>query len=507
VKLQGIALLDEVESLLRMRDHQTHLELAQALRARGFEVAPEQVDKALRRNPERFHGDRSTLRHWHLVFDRRPAQVELSESNRAPRVLIDQLPSLYPWQEEALQRWSTAGRRGVIEAVTGAGKTLLGVRAALEAAGTARPVLVLVPTTALLLQWQEQLWEAMPGVRVGLVGAGERDELRYKDIIVSTVQSASRQQTELGVSSGGLLIGDEAHRYGAVTFGRALMRGYDWRLGLTATYQRGDEANAKVLDPYFGGVCFRLGYERALLEEAVAPFALELRGVTLDADSEAVYRKNVEIAARARQHLIRRFGLPEQPFTSFLAATVRLSQSPESPPGRAARSYLAAFKAYRTALAEAPAKLEMLRQLAPRVAASSGAIAFTESIASCESAADVLRQHGVLARAVHSELDHDERNALLHQFGTKGLDCLVAPRILDEGIDVPEADLGIIIAASSSRRQMIQRMGRVIRRKADGREACFVILYARGTREDPAQGAHETFLDEVLSVARSVRSC
>jgi superfamily II DNA or RNA helicase len=76
--------------------------------------------------------------------------------------------------------------------------------------------------------------------------------------------------------------------------------------------------------------------------------------------------------------------------------------------------------------------------------------------------------------------------------------------VLDEGVDVPAADLAVVLAASRSRRQMVQRMGRVLRRKDDGRPARLVIVHAVGTVEDPATGAHEGFLDEVLPVALSV---
>ena len=57
---------------------------------------------------------------------------------------------------------------------------------------------------------------------------------------------------------------------------------------------------------------------------------------------------------------------------------------------------------------------------------------------------------------------------------------------------MPDADLGIIVAASRQRRQMIQRMGRVLRPKNDGRLARFAVLYVQGTSEDPALGAHGT---------------
>jgi len=75
---------------------------------------------------------------------------------------------------------------------------------------------------------------------------------------------------------------------------------------------------------------------------------------------------------------------------------------------------------------------------------------------------------------------------------------------LEEGVDVPDADLAIIVAASKQRRQMIQRMGRVMRQKADGRDARFVILYVEDTDEDPRLGAHELFVNELIEVAREV---
>ena len=85
----------------------------------------------------------------------------------------------------------------------------------------------------------------------------------------------------------------------------------------------------------------------------------------------------------------------------------------------------------------------------------------------------------------------------LEDFRTGRTRVLAAPKVLDEGIDVPEADVGIIVAASRSRRQMIQRMGRIIRPKTDGRSASFFVLYVRETAEDPKLGAHSSFLSEM----------
>ena len=66
---------------------------------------------------------------------------------------------------------------------------------------------------------------------------------------------------------------------------------------------------------------------------------------------------------------------------------------------------------------------------------------------------------------------------------------------------MPDADLAVVLAASHSRRQMIQRMGRVLRRKSDGRRARFVIVYVRGSSDDPDDASYEGQHDELLDAA------
>lgn len=95
----------------------------------------------------------------------------------------------------------------------------------------------------------------------------------------------------------------------------------------------------------------------------------------------------------------------------------------------------------------------------------------------------------------------DDRAQGMDDFRSGASQILAAPRLLDEGIDVPEADLGVIVSANRSQRQMVQRLGRVIRKKEDGRHGRLVVLYSKDTVEDPdVQG--EEFLGRVLPFAR-----
>jgi hypothetical protein len=119
--------------------------------------------------------------------------------------------------------------------------------------------------------------------------------------------------------------------------------------------------------------------------------------------------------------------------------------------------------------------------------------------------ADILADAGVSVEPIHSDLTRTERDERLGRLRRGRIKALVAPAILDEGIDVPDVDLGIVMGGSKSRRQMIQRMGRVLRLKQDGRRATFVVVYARHTSEDlsVSDGA-EGCLDLIVGSADTV---
>ena len=189
---------------------------------------------------------------------------------------------------------------------------------------------------------------------------------------------------------------------------------------------------------------------------------------------------------------------------SRLVDVSRLADGGEGEATVKANTYLNAFSRRRQLLAETTAKHDLLNDLIPAVRAAKRALVFTERQEATEDAAEILGWQGIRAGAVHAGLPATARRALVAQFAQGSLSVLCAPRILDEGVDVPDADLGIILAASQTRRQMVRRMGRVLRRKSDGRFARFVIAYVIGTSEDPMGGAYEAFLEDVTDVADDV---
>ncbi|MCH8989406.1 MAG: hypothetical protein IIA92_11450 [Chloroflexi bacterium] len=244
-----------------------------------------------------------------------------------------------------------------------------------------------------------------------------------------------------------------------------------------------------------------MNYAEAVAHEVTAHFKVALVGVRFD-DAERTKYEDADGQARShRGWLINNAGVTPEPFGTFMAEVQTLSEGGEKKVTRKARAYLSAFSRRRQVLANPVAKIDLVDSLVPAVRLAERVIVFTERVDAAIKTAETFRSRGIRTAAIYSGLSTETRQSLLEQFANGSLHVLCAPKVLDEGVDVPAADLGIILAASQSRRQMIQRMGRVLRRKQDGRFARFVIAYVEDTSEDPANGAHGAFLDDITNVA------
>ncbi len=410
-------------------------------------------------------------------------------------------PELYRWQLDALIAWLRCGRRGVVEAVTGSGKTDVAIAAAADALRRGRFVLVLVPSRVLMQQWHGRLTAAMPERRIGRLGDDGRDVPTDCDVLVATRHSAAAHKPVPHGAAGGLLIADECHGLGGKTLRRALLPQYEERLGLTATLERTDDAVAELLLPYFGGVCFRYGFEQAIADGVCAPPRVAFVGVPLSVEEQAEYTAVEQRLVNARHHLRLVRDMPLEPFGDFLAAVAHLAERDAGADGRAARDYLDAFSKRRQIVAQTSGKYELLGSLAPAIEAADGALVFTETVRAANHAINRLDPL-VSIDVITGSTARGHRREILDDLRDRRLDAVAAPRVLDEGIDVPDANLGVVMSASRTRRQMIQRMGRILRRKRTGVAARFVIMFAKDTLEDPAQRIErDGFLDEIERIA------
>jgi RNA polymerase primary sigma factor len=413
--------------------------------------------------------------------------------------------ALYRWQVDALTTWLNCGRRGVIEAVTGSGKTNLAIAAIIDANRRGLFVLVIVPSRVLINQWHERLTTLIPDCTVGRLGDDHRDHPDDCDVLITTRHSAASHRPLPPDGRAGLLVADECHGYGGGKLRRSLIKEYGERLGLTATLERSDDAVEKVLIPFFGGVCYRYGFGDAIRDGVCAQPRVAFVSVALsESDREEYIAAEAKLVA-SRTILRSIPNMPLDPFGDFLAAVSHLAENDAGPHGTAANDYLKSFSQRREIVAASTSKYEALGEFADTISDADGALIFTETVRAANHAVNRLDPH-INIEIITGDTPRKAREGILDDLRVGSLDAVAAPRVLDEGIDVPNANLGIVVTASRTRRQMIQRMGRVLRRKEQGSGARFVIIFARDTLEDPMiNEERDGFLEEIEQISENSR--
>ena len=363
---------------------------------------------------------------------------------------------LRPYQEAALCAWELSSRRGLIILPTGAGKTRLAVAAM---ARTGLRSLCMVPTRALLEQWVGVVQESYQG-RIGCYGDGERE---LQPVTVATFESAYRHMDRIG-NHFDLLIVDETHHFGCGLRDEALeMTIAAARLGLTATPPRRGEAPER-LRALIGPTVFELA-----VSDLAGSFLAPLETVTLALDLTRDERRDYDRWTELYREPFRRFrrAHPGSSWESFIRMATR------SDDGRRA---LAAWRRSRQLLAYPQAKREALRTLLSRHRAQRVLV----FVADNETAYAVAREH--LIMPFTCDIRRKERVDVLDRFRSGEIQALVSARVLNEGVDVPDAGIGIVVAGRLGEREHVQRVGRLLR-PADGKRALVYEMVVRGTAE------------------------
>ncbi len=394
-----------------------------------------------------------------LVLALRARGIEVTDGARAYTTL-ELVPRIknepFHYQREAIEAWLAHRARGVVVLPTGAGKTFV---ATLAIAAKQRSALVVVPTLDLLNQWYGVLSAAF-GVPVGIVGGGYHD---VNDLTVTTYDSAYLHMERLGARFG-LVVFDECHHVPSPSYALAArMCLAPFRLGLTATPERSDDKGygeaigpivyRKDIDELSGS--FLAAYETVRLE---VPLSTEER--------EAYERDRATYKDFLRANQIR-MSSPDG-WARFLML------SSQSDAGR--RAFLAYRRQRGLALA-APGKLEVLANLL-HAQRSARTIVFTEDNATVY---EISRRF--LLPAITHQTKVKERSRFLAAFNAGELSAIVTSKVLNEGVDVPEANVAVVLSGSGSVREHVQRLGRILR-KREGKRAVLYELVAAGTGEE-----------------------
>jgi superfamily II DNA or RNA helicase len=416
----------------------------------------------------------------------KPAPIEEPKDSGCITVnslpLLPALPhdlELRGYQKDAINAWleATPNGRGIFAMATGVGKTITAMASATQLVRLVeqnnRPLLVVVvvPLVDLVQQWKRDAewfgWH--PAVWHGSSKKSERNYAleifnaaragigRSAEMLITTAASLTPRQTENGPDMDHVLqqqiakhkgyflfIGDELHSLGTKARLAALPQNAGYRLGLSATPKRhGDEEGTEALVDYFGEPVVSIGIKEAIYDhKALVEYVYEPHRIELTPDETIEYRKlSARIAAAYAKG-------DDQLLESLIRLRVRLSQ-------------------------HAAGKLDLLRELLhDGLAAMDGQLVYVAEGKSSDTDAKQLDEVERILRdefnmavgRYYGETPAHEREVLLRQLASGEIQALIAMKCLDEGVDIPCARIGVIMASTQNPRQFVQRRGRILRR-------------------------------------------
>ena len=346
-------------------------------------------------------------------------------------------------------------------------------------------VVIVVPTTALQDQWFEQLrYDLKMGPAVlGRIG-GVRADFDLKHRVVLSVLDSARAKLPVLLDywhSAGeqvLLLIDECHRLGS-TEAKTLLRSPTSRsLGLSATPQLANGSFEPQIEAGLGPVVYELPLRRALDDGLLAPLRLLDIYFHLGPAELHEYR-----AVQAQIGPLKSSLAHDHPELNASGGFLQILAGLASIDERANR-LLGLINQNRRLVANSKERRRIFSELvASGLFDDRRSIVFNETIDQAEGSLKIASNHGLAAVMDHSKLPAAKRTRAIQQFKTGVASTLIAVRTVDEGIDVPEASLAVINSGTLTKRQRVQRIGRVVR-PSGGTTASVISLLAAETTEE-----------------------
>jgi len=452
---------------------------------------------------------------------------------------------LLPWQVAAIASWAAHGRQGIIAAATGTGKSRIGVAAILEAFEDGIPIVLLTHRLAIKGQWKkDELFSTSESditgflleekSRIFKLGVNVR-ELSCEDhysiqdppaakpgrVLIALDKSlADRPELLPKEFEPGLLVADEVHQFNDPT-GRVILEGsFSRRLGLSATVSGFDDYG---LMPYFGGVkvadypIYKALRDKVISEynlltirvpySPVQGFGVTYQKVDLTSKSSEEYSaKDLEeaderVSAILEEILDPAFGFPtdgEEDFEAILDRVI-LAKDPKFMP--IAKRYLRARSEYDKITRKFKSQSSVLELIAPKIDTFGRTLVFANTKIQGKELRDDLSDLSVPVTYIDSDTEHFGRKDAFRSLQDNLTRAIIAPQILDEGVNIPNAQIGLFLGKGSGKyRQTVQRMGRVLRKKEREQKALLILAVGMYTREDPGDGANNIYPDSQYAI-------
>lgn len=382
----------------------------------------------------------------------------------SPRVIV------LPWdhQQAAFDAWSKTGKKGIIEMATATGKTLVGLMAIEDLAATRESATIRVVSNsrALLNQWKRESVQ-----KLGLLQDVYKDfniPVNWKGITVhfNTIQTVMNNPEGYPAD---LLIVDEVHHLAGPEFRKALQIPAPQKMGLSATVE--GDLKLSILQEDLGPVVYQFGLKEALVKGIIPSFEWYVIPVYLAVDEAAEFASMSNAITRGFSSIKYDYATiiqitgkrqPLEDLGQFIRMVERARykkiELPES-----WKAVQALILKRRWIIHKSQPRLDHALKLAKDLAQKQKVILFTMDTESCDYLGDELAKENKNTWVIHSNIKGDVYK-LIEQYKHAPYGALIGAQMLSEGIDIPDAEIGINVAASKTRLQLTQRMGRILRK-------------------------------------------
>jgi superfamily II DNA or RNA helicase len=282
-------------------------------------------------------------------------------------------------------------------------------------------------------------------------------------VTVTTYDSAYIHAEQLG-NKFMLIVFDEVHHLASTGYIQiAEMYTAPYRMGLTATYERSDQRHS-LLSQLVGDPVYSVGIKE--IAEHLSPYTYEKISVELTSQEQQIYKSQINIFRSFLQQ--RKITLRSAAdFQKFIMTTGRDPKAREA--------LLARNRAIRVAV-NSEAKLNVLAQQLETYK--------NEKILIFTLYNDLVYSISLrfLIPAITYQTSREERREILSNFGNDKYPVVVTSQVLDEGVDVPDASVGLVLGGTGSNREYVQRLGRLLRKK-EGKLARLIEIISKETME------------------------
>lgn len=422
---------------------------------------------------------------------------------------------LYQWQEDCLKQWFANNSRGIVQAVTGSGKTFLALTAVTQLENHLKQPLrikIVVPTSSLMWQWNRSLREFLTtsdenslsleniNQKIGLRGGGCKSSLncKYMIYVINSARYELARQILAEIKNGEsvLLIADECHHYASgqnqlIFEFLPHIKQYEsqfFSLGLTATLPSGQELHD--LTASLGRKIYTYGMAKAAALQTVCQYDIFHIELSFEKSEQSEYDEISEQMLLIYSKLVHRYPyLADMDIKERYTLIHRLCGNKNQSTAKMASRYMRLTYARTNLICLASARITcactLIQLLTEQLPQRDRILIFGERISQADRLYQLLQSqyHGKVGR-YHSKMGSQANKNALERFRTGDIRILIACKSIDEGIDVPDASIGIVLSGTSTKRQRVQRLGRIIRKNEGKNRALLYYLHLSGTSEE-----------------------